>query len=153
MVCSAHSISFAERPLQFIEFCPCCQKMSRIAPAIQATPFTMVTYRFGERVDIDTIGPLPKDDYDNEYVVVIVDAFSRFVKLTPVKSTSGFDAARALIDFVGTFAYPRIIHSDRGTQFLNDMITSLVTEASRHFNASRRPLRRRKMRSLNAQIS
>jgi hypothetical protein len=60
---------------QFIELCPCCQKMSRIAPAIQATPFTMATYRFGERIDIDTIGPLPKDDYGNEHVVVIVDAF------------------------------------------------------------------------------
>jgi hypothetical protein len=35
---------------QFIEFCPCCQKISRIAPAIQATPFTMATYRFGERI-------------------------------------------------------------------------------------------------------
>jgi hypothetical protein len=48
---------------------------------------------FGERFDIDTIGSLPKDDYENEYVVVIVDAFSRFVKLTPMKSTSGLDAA------------------------------------------------------------
>jgi hypothetical protein len=112
----------------FIEFCPCCQKMSRIAPAIQATSFMMATYRFGERVDIDTIGPLPKDDYGNEYVVVIVDAFSRFVKLTPVKSTSGLDAAKAPIEFVGTFACPRINQSARGTQFLNDMITSLVTE-------------------------
>jgi hypothetical protein len=88
----------------------------------------MATYRFGERVDIDTIGPLQKNDYGNEYVVVVVDAFSRFVKLTPVKSTSGLDAARALIEFVGAFACPHIIQSDRGTQFLNDMITSLVTE-------------------------
>jgi hypothetical protein len=79
----------------------------------------MATYRFRERVDIDTIGPLPKDDYDNEYVVVIVDAFSRFVKSTPVKSTWGLDAARALIDFVSTFGCPRIIQSDRGTAFLD----------------------------------
>jgi hypothetical protein len=55
----------------------------------------MEIYRFGERFDIDTIGPLSKDDYENEYVVVIVVAFSRFVKLKPVKSTSGLDAARA----------------------------------------------------------
>jgi hypothetical protein len=106
---------------QFIEFCPCCQKISRIWPAIQATPFTMATYRFGERFDIDTIGVLPKDDYENEYAVVIVDAFSRFVKLlTPVKSTSGFDPAQAFIFFCGIFACPLIIHSDRRTQFLND---------------------------------
>jgi hypothetical protein len=74
---------------QFIEFCPCCQKISKLLPTIQATPFTMATYRFGERFDIDTIGALPKVDNENEYVVVIVDAFSRFAKLTPVKSTSG----------------------------------------------------------------
>jgi hypothetical protein len=81
---------------QFIEFYQRSQKMKRI----QATPFTMATYRFGERFDIDTIGPLPKNDHENEYVVVIVDVFSRFVKLTPVKSTSGLDAARALIVFL-----------------------------------------------------
>jgi hypothetical protein len=45
---------------QFIEFCLCCHKMSRISPVIQATSFTMATYRFGERFDIDTVGPLPK---------------------------------------------------------------------------------------------
>jgi hypothetical protein len=98
---------------QFIGFYPCCQKMSRIAPAIQATHFTIRTihnYPCGERFDIDTIGQLPKYDYENEYAVVIVDAFSRFVKLTAVKSTSGLNAARVLIDFVSTFAYPRIIH-------------------------------------------
>jgi hypothetical protein len=83
---------------QSIEFRLCCQKMSRISPEIQATPFKMATYRFGERFD------MPKDDYENEYFFVIVDAFSRFVKLTP-------------------FACPRIIHSDRRTQFLNDIIT------------------------------
>jgi hypothetical protein len=91
---------------QFIELA-CCQKIIRVAPAIQVTPFTMTTYQFGERFDIDTIGALPKDDYENEYVVVIVNPFSRFVKLTPVKSTSGLDAARALIDFISTFACPR----------------------------------------------
>jgi hypothetical protein len=63
------------------------------------------------RLDIDTVGPLPKDDYENEYVVIIVE-------LTPVKSTSGLNAESC----------PRMIHSDRGMQFLNDMITGLVTE-------------------------
>jgi hypothetical protein len=36
---------------------------------------TMATYRFGERVDIDTIGPLPKDDYDNEYASLLSTRF------------------------------------------------------------------------------
>jgi hypothetical protein len=51
---------------QFIEFCPCCQKMSSSLPTVQATPFKMVTFWFGERFDIDNIGPLAKDDYENK---------------------------------------------------------------------------------------
>jgi hypothetical protein len=119
---------------QFIEFCSCCQKMSRISPAIQATPFTMVmvTYWFGERYDIDTIRPLAKDDCKNEYVVKIVDAFSRFVKLQKrsCKSANRF-------------------HSDCGTQFLNDMITSIITEGFSAFQCCRRLHRNRKTRSSN----
>jgi hypothetical protein len=89
--------------------------MSRISPEIQATPFTIATYPFGERFDIYTIEPLPKDDYEIEYVVVIIDAFSPFVKFTPVKSTSGLNTVQASFNFVGTFAWPRIIHFDSGT--------------------------------------
>jgi hypothetical protein len=109
----------------------------RISPAIWATPFKMATSWFGERFDIDTIGPLPKDDYENEYVVVIVDAFAGLVKLTSVKST-------------------RIIHWDRATQFLNDMVTSLITEGFSAFQRSaeewRRLHRKRRTRSSNERV-
>jgi hypothetical protein len=58
---------------QLIEF---CQKMSRMSPAIQATPFTIGDLSVWRTIDIDTIGPLPKDDYENEFVVVIQDSLS-----------------------------------------------------------------------------
>jgi hypothetical protein len=79
-----------------------------------AMPFTMATYRFGERFDIDTIGPLPKDDYENEYVVV-VRCVLKIRQVDTSEVNVGLDAARALIDFVGTFVCPCIIHLDRKT--------------------------------------
>jgi hypothetical protein len=52
----------------------------------------------------------------------------RFFTIRQVDTGEVHVGVRALINFVGTFACPRIIHSHRGTQFLNNMITSLVTE-------------------------
>jgi hypothetical protein len=51
------------RVKQFVDACPFCQKMSRLSPALRVQPFTVATYRFAERFDIDTVGPLPKDDF------------------------------------------------------------------------------------------
>jgi hypothetical protein len=79
--------------------------------------------RFKRRLSQWRVNGLTNDSISilSEYAVMIVDAFSRFVKLTPVKSTSGLDAARALINFVGT-SFIRIAIN------YNDKITRLITE-------------------------
>jgi hypothetical protein len=59
------------RVKQFVDACPFCQKMSRLSPALRVQPFTVPTNRFAECFDIETVGPLPKDDF----VLVVIDAF------------------------------------------------------------------------------
>ena len=108
---------------KFIENCPCCQKMSALKPLIHTRPFTLASYSPFDRICVDTIGPLPKDvDSDSEYILVIVDAFSRFVKLYSVKDTSAKAALNSLIDWVGMFGIPSEMVSDNGTQFANELI-------------------------------
>jgi hypothetical protein len=34
-----------------------------------------------ERLNIDTFGPFERDDNGNQYIIVIIDCFTRFVKL------------------------------------------------------------------------
>jgi hypothetical protein len=76
-----------EHVRRFIRYCPCCQKMSQIKVPILTHPFVTSTYTPFERINVDTVGPLPKDDYGNEFVVVIRDTFTRFVGLYISPST------------------------------------------------------------------
>lgn len=49
--------------------------------------------------------------------VTLVDAFTRYVYLKPVKSTKSHNSIRALSEYFGIFGVPRRLISDRGTSF------------------------------------
>ena len=72
----------------FIKKCPCCQKMSAIKVPIHTHPFTTSASLPMERLNIDTIGPLPLDRYGNCYITVIIDCFTRFIELYPAHAMS-----------------------------------------------------------------
>ncbi len=112
----------------FIKRCPCCQKMSQIKPLIHTKPFVLAAYEPMERICIDTIGPIHEENQDElfNYILVIIDAFSRFVRLYPVKDTTAQSALTALTDWICTFGCPSAIVSDNGTQFVNNLITAFL---------------------------
>ena len=112
----------------FIKRCPICQKLSAIKPVINTEPYTLASYEPFGRICVDTIGPLPTDNENqNKYILVIIDAFSRFVRLYPILDTTAESAADSLLDWVGLFGIPLEIVSDNGTQFANSLIEGLLS--------------------------
>ena len=111
---------------KYVRECPCCQKMRQIRAPILTQRFTTATYDVIERIAIDAIGPLPEDEDGNMYILVIIDCFSRFVQLYPVKNTTAAVAVKALIRFVGTFGCPAQVLTDNGTQFVNELVKGCV---------------------------
>jgi len=106
----------------FIKRCPCCQKMSRLKIPIHTNPFTTATYSPMERIAVDAIGPLPKDEEGNEHILVFIDCFSRYVSLYPVKDVTAKSAAKALLKFTGHFGVPSQFITDNATTFVNELI-------------------------------
>jgi hypothetical protein len=77
-------------------------------------------------INIDTIGPLRKDNAGNEYILVIVDCFTRWTELYPLADLYAITAAKKLIEFSGRFGIPTLIRTDRGPQFANSIIDELI---------------------------
>ena len=67
---------------KFIHNCPCCQKMNKIKPLIQTTPFTLSHYRPMNRICVDAIGPINIDGQLMQHIFVMIDAFSRSLTMT-----------------------------------------------------------------------
>ena len=85
-----------------------------------------------KRLCIDTIGELPATEPTNgyKYVLVIVDTFTRWIELYPLRTTGAVEAADALLVHFCRFGEPAQIQSDRGAQFVNSLIEVLVQRSN-----------------------
>ncbi len=63
---------------------------------IETHSFTCASYKPFESLHIDNIGPLPVDDKGNSHILVMIDAFSRWVELFPTKTTGASEAAACI---------------------------------------------------------
>ncbi|GFV09324.1 transposon Tf2-9 polyprotein [Trichonephila clavipes] len=66
---------------------------------------------------IDFLGPLPSTNKNYNHILSIIDAFTKFVWLYPVKSTFSRDALEKLKQQEVTFGNPHRIITDKGTAF------------------------------------
>ncbi len=115
---------------KFVRDCPVCQLRSVLNRQIKTHRFTTASCTpTMEVLNIDTIGPVSKDSADNCYILVIIDCFTRFVELYPVISdtSAALPCARALLSHVCRYGTPMTIRSDRGTQFVNGIISQLLS--------------------------
>lgn len=110
----------------FVRFCPQCQKMQVLKTQIHVTPYTLSSRRPMEEIHVDTIGPLPVDSEGNEWILTIIDACTRFVGLYPIKTVDSKHCVGILLKHIARFGYPSNIQSDKGTQFVNKMVTELA---------------------------
>lgn len=110
----------------FIRYCPTCQKTSDDSHAIQSAHYSTSSSQPMTRLNIDTIGPLPIDKEGYTYVIVVIDTFTRFVELYKAKDATSMSAARALLDHIGRYGFPREILTDNGPQYYSELIEHLT---------------------------
>ena len=78
------------------------------------------------RLNIDTIGPLDISIHGFQYILVIIDTFSRYITLWPTRSTTAIEAADVIVQHIGLFGTPKEILTDGGSQFHNETIKELI---------------------------
>ncbi|XP_056001857.1 uncharacterized protein LOC130048813 [Ostrea edulis] len=81
-----------------------------------------------ERVAIDILGPLPRTEKGNKYVVVISDYFTRWIEAYPVKNQEAMTIARVFVEeFVSRYGVPLQVHTDQGRQFESTLFQDLCS--------------------------
>lgn len=68
-------------------------------------------------IHIDHLGPFVRSKKKNSYLLLIIDAFTKYIMLVPVKSTKTVHSIRAMKNYFHTFGVPKRLISDRGASF------------------------------------
>jgi transposase InsO family protein len=101
--------------------CTLCQRVRATAPAEQGDMQTQphddgLFYRWG----IDFAGPFPESEDGNQYVLLAIDYYSKWVEAFPVKNADGVSVVKAMRSLIARFGTPSEIVSDNGPAFKGD---------------------------------
>ena len=78
-------------------------------------------------VQVDTSVHLPESPEGFTALLVCIDVFSGFLILRAMKDTSAATVAQHLWDIFSILGFPKILQSDNGSEYVNDILRALVT--------------------------
>lgn len=75
-----------------------------------------------EKVHLDFLGALPRTENGNEYILMMVDSFTKWVECVLLPSQTAEVTARAAInEFFARFGYPYEVFTDQGWNFESEL--------------------------------
>ncbi|XP_047469564.1 uncharacterized protein LOC125025584 [Penaeus chinensis] len=111
----------------FCKSCDKCQRMStkgRVRP-VPLKSMPILTEPFS-RVSIDLVGPLsPPSSEGHRYILTLIDFATGFPEALPLKEIDSISVAEALLVIFSRVGIPREILSDRGRQFVSQLMGEL----------------------------
>jgi len=109
-----------------INSCKWCQQRKCVNVGQQPErQTTIVGFPFA-KIALDITGPLPPSRNGYRYILGIIDYFSKFPMLVPLRTTDAKTVASAVYRrWISVFGAPYSIHTDRGTSFESDLFREL----------------------------
>jgi hypothetical protein len=113
---------------EFVQTCPTCQK-SRLGMTDALEPINRTLKREHTRacIGVDTLTITPPDKHSNEYLIVIVNHFTKFSAGYPCPIKDAVAVATALFTYYCTFGIFEEIVFDPGIEFKNEVVNLLHT--------------------------
>ena len=112
----------------FVESCHLCQSKGKPpGKNIGKLREMPIERKFNDRVHMDTYGDIPMDQEGNKYILVFVDAFTRYAKFVPVPDKSAETVAKAFHkEWSCMYGPPLALVSDNGTEYVNSVMDALT---------------------------
>uniref|UniRef100_A0A2S2PES7 RNA-directed DNA polymerase n=1 Tax=Schizaphis graminum TaxID=13262 RepID=A0A2S2PES7_SCHGA len=118
---------------KIIKTCDLCQR-SKISNQLSRGPLiSQIPLEPKQRISVDLMGPLPRGQLGAQYILAILDIFSKHVKLYALrKATTVTILKKVTEDYLPRFGPIKQILTDNGTQFQNNKWKNRLKELGIH---------------------
>ena len=97
-----------------------CKSCSLLKPHFIQTQGTLITATAPfQRLNVDFKGPLPVSTKGNQYLLTIIDEYSRFPFAYPCRDMTSTTVTQCFNHLFSLFGMPDRVHNDRGTDFIS----------------------------------
>ncbi|XP_071574667.1 uncharacterized protein [Temnothorax nylanderi] len=113
--------NFARIARDVVASCEICQATKYYTRATVGSEYYDLPEAPGDTLSMDIFGPLPVTNQGHKYVLVLMDQFSKYVKLYPMRDQR-LDTIIEMLEsrFFAEIGIPETILTDNGGQFLTD---------------------------------
>jgi hypothetical protein len=109
---------------EYIRSCDTCQRQGAPVPHEELHPIP-VNKSF-DRVGIDIVGPLSVTTNGNRYIVVATEYLTKWPEARAIKDTKATTIAKFIYEeIICRHGCPKVLLSDQGTPFCNELVDSL----------------------------
>lgn len=114
--------------LEFVNKCSQCKMQKYSRNTKQPMEITSTSNYAFEKIFLDIVGPLPKDDNNYVYVLTLQCELSKYIEAYPLHSKDSESVARAFVrNFILRYGIPREIATDRGSEFISATMKQVCT--------------------------
>ena len=112
---------------EFLRQCAPCARYHRGSAPRKAGLQTPLVGEPWQRVSVDITGPHPRSSKSNQYILTLVDHFSKWAEAIPIRNHTAPTVARALmVHIFSRFGAPQQLLSDRGTEFESQLFQEVM---------------------------
>jgi hypothetical protein len=110
----------------FVHRCPLCQRVKAKLPAKAGLLSMPICSTPNQRLHINLYRPLKTSAVGNHYMVVMTDAFTKYVELAAILNKTENQVAKVIFErWFCRFSAPTVMISDQGKEFCNELVNRL----------------------------
>lgn len=107
---------------EFVKRCDSCQRQKHSIPKKEPMEITSTAHTAFEKVFLDLVGPLERDNDNYSYILTCQCELTKYVEGYPLISKKADEVARSFVNnFILRYGVPKCIATDRGKEFLSEI--------------------------------
>lgn len=122
----AHWHGWSKDTLLFCKSCEECSRYRQGRPPKQAKLQLVLCGALWEILSIDVTGPHPRSSKGHIYILTMMDYFTKFVEIVPLRNQEATTLAKAVVERIcAVYATPLRLLSDRGPSFESEIFKEM----------------------------